>query len=115
MPRAGSSISLQASNDFHGNSALRSTSAAWGATFSSQKVRRVSRNSRWTSVRAKAAALTTPFSQARLGRRSPRLWQVSRSSPPVTCAERWRSRSSESSAGAVSGIQCDTFSRTSKV
>ena len=41
MPRAGSSISLQASKDFHGNSALRSTSAAWGATFSSQKVRRV--------------------------------------------------------------------------
>src|SRR5271165_4123910 len=62
MPRAGSSISLQASNDFHGNSALRSTSAAWGATFSSQNVRRVSRNSRWTSVRAK---VTRPFSQSR--------------------------------------------------
>ena len=41
MPSAGSSISLQASKDFQGNSAFRSTSAAWGATFSSAKVRMV--------------------------------------------------------------------------
>src|ERR1700722_11271654 len=64
MPRAGSSISLQASNDFHGNSAVRSASAAFGAIFSSQKVRRVPRNSRWTSVRAKVEVLTDLFSQA---------------------------------------------------
>ena len=115
MPSAGSSISLQASNDFHGNSALRSTSAAWGATFSSQKVRRVSRKSRWTSVRAKVAVLTTPFSQA--GPRAVRPGPVGRS-PVVAagpCAERCRSRSSDSSTGAISGIQCDTFSSTSKV
>ena len=41
-----------------GNSALRSASAAFGATFSSQKVRRLSRKSRWTSVRAKVEVLT---------------------------------------------------------
>src|SRR3984957_730480 len=64
MPRAGSSISLQASNDFHGNSALRSASAAFGAIFSSQKVRRLARKSRWTSVRAKVEVLTGTFSQA---------------------------------------------------
>src|ERR1700733_3022115 len=64
MPSAGSSISLQASNDFHGNSALRSDSAACGATLSSQKVRKDSRKSRWTSVRAKVEVLTVPFSQA---------------------------------------------------
>ncbi len=108
MPSAGSCISLQASNDFHGNSALRSTSAAWGATLSSQKVRRVSRKSRWTSVRAKVLAFTVPFSQAAVVRTLPlvrnRQW-----------AERWRSRRSESSTGAISGIQCDTFSRISKV
>src|ERR1700689_4319111 len=64
MPSAGSSISLQASNDFQGNSALRSASAALGATFSSQKERRVWRKSRCTSVRAKLESLTPPFSQA---------------------------------------------------
>ena len=63
IPRAGSSISTQASKDFQGNSAFRSTSAACGATFSSQKVRRVSRKSRWTSVRAKVGVLTRSFSQ----------------------------------------------------
>ena len=67
MPRAGSSISLQASNDFQGNSALRSASAAFGAILSSQKVRRVSRKSRWTSVRAKVEVLTGSFSQAPRG------------------------------------------------
>ena len=67
MPRAGSSISLQASNDFHGNSALRSASAAFGAILSSQKVRRVWRKSRWTSVRAKVEVLTDSFSQAPRG------------------------------------------------
>src|SRR5580698_7057036 len=70
MPRAGSSISLHASNDFQGNSAARSTSAAWGATFSSAKVRIVSRNSRWTSVKAKVESLTRPFSQHRPNARS---------------------------------------------
>src|SRR6516225_443750 len=66
MPSAGSSISLQASNDFHGNSALRSTSAACGAIFSSQKERSVSRNSRWTSVRAKDGLLMPHiFAEAR--------------------------------------------------
>ena len=116
MPSAGSSISLQASNDFHGNSALRSTSAAWGATFSSQKVRRVSRKSRWTSVRAKVEALTVPFSQApRPGAVRPGLGRLE----PVVDRRQWalrcRIRSSDSSTGAISGIQCDTLSRTSKV
>ena len=83
MPRAGSSISLQASNDFHGNSALRSTSAAWGATFSSQKARRVSRNSRWTSVRAKVggahhAILAGPARAASPGAAVGRARQVAR-------------------------------------
>src|ERR1700690_3251306 len=64
MPSAGSSISLQASNDFQGKSAVRSASAALGATFSSQKERRVWRKSRCTSVRAKVESLTPPFSQA---------------------------------------------------
>src|SRR5271156_3434442 len=64
MPSAGSSISLQASNDFQGNSALLSASAALGATFSSQKERRAWRKSRCTSVRAKVELLTPPFSQA---------------------------------------------------
>src|ERR1700683_3847306 len=72
MPSAGSSISLRASKDFHGNSALRSTSAACGATFSSQKARRVSRKSRCTSVRAKVEAVTVfSFSQAPPNVRSP--------------------------------------------
>src|ERR1700679_1064215 len=72
MPSAGSSISLRASKDFQGNSALRSTSAACGATFSSQKERRVARKSRWTSVRAKVEALTvSPLSQAKPNGRSP--------------------------------------------
>src|SRR6185437_8756147 len=57
MPRAGSSISLQALNDFQGYSALRSTSAAWGATRSSQNVRMVARNSCWTSDNAKVESL----------------------------------------------------------
>ena len=75
MPSAGSSISLQASNDFQGNSAVRSASAALGATFSSQKERRVSRKSRWTSVRAKVESLTVSFSQA------PRPWWLARPGP----------------------------------
>src|SRR6202034_3928105 len=62
MPSAGNSISLRASKDFQGNSALRSTSAACGATFSSQNVRRLARKSRWTSVRAKVEALTVSSS-----------------------------------------------------
>ena len=111
MPRAGSSISLQASNDFHGNSALRSASAAFGAIFSSQKVRRVSRKSRWTSVRAKVEVLTVPFSQAPRRRGSPGPARVRRRQ----WAFRWRIRSCDSSTGAISGIQCDTLSSTSKV
>ncbi len=114
MPRAGSSISLQASNDFHGNSAVRSASAAFGAIFSSLKVRRLSRKSRWTSVRAKVEVLTDTFSQA------PRsVVRLPRSEPPGSergqWAFRWRIRSCDSSTGAISGIQCDTLSSTSKV
>ncbi len=120
MPSAGSSISLQASNDFQGNSAVRSASAALGATFSSQKERRVSRKSRWTSVRAKVEALTVSFSQA------PRPWGspvAARDRPtdrPAASSRRqWalrcRIRRLDSSTGAISGIQCDTLSRTSKV
>ena len=115
MPSAGSSISLQASNDFQGNSAVRSASAALGATFSSQKERRVSRKSRWTSVRAKVEALTVSFSQA------PRPWGSPRPGPAGTGRDRrqWalrcRIRRADSSTGAISGIQCDTLSRTSKV
>ena len=95
MPRAGSSISLQASNDFHGNSAFRSASAALGATFSSAKVRMVSRKSRWTSVRSKFGVLTRSLSQTV-------------AAPPRRLL-RWprdaATSSAESLSGANSGIQ----------
>jgi hypothetical protein len=52
MPREGSSSSTQASKDLRGNTASRSAAAALGATLSSANLRRVSRNSRWVSVRA---------------------------------------------------------------
>ena len=69
----------------------------------------VARNSRWTSVRAKVEALTGPFSQSAIGRPF-----ILLTSGPH-CAERWRISRSDSSTGAISGIQCDTFSSTSKV
>ena len=53
MPSAGSSSSTQASKDFCGKVASRSASTALGATRSSANLLRVSRNSRWLSVRAK--------------------------------------------------------------
>ena len=74
MPNDGNSSSRQAAKDSHGNSAVRSTSAAWGAIRSSAKWRRVSRNWRCSSVRAKVESVMLTFSQ----RSSPGLVRRSR-------------------------------------
>ena len=90
-PSAGSSSSTQASNEARGKAPSRSTWAAWGAIRASAKCRRVSRNSRWVSLRAKVAAsmatsypLVAPTPTAGAGARGPRPRNES-TSGGITC------------------------------